>query len=202
MQSLRHPAKAASTVLIAFVVAAACSNNRTGQYPDSAAGEVAVANPSVSQPTAGQPTARADDLDDKVEDAIDADATLRPFRLDVEDDDNKIVIEGAVRSAEQKTLAEQIATRTAPGLTVENRINVSADAPMRETRDLDDMEDRVEDALEADSALAQFDLDADDKDGGIVIEGTVSTADQKTRAEEVAKRTAPGATIVNRVRVQ
>ncbi len=186
----------ASAVAVAFLLAA-CSSNRSGQVYDSAAGEVATPGAAVSQ---ARPD--ADDLDDRVEDALDADSTLRAFRLDVEDDDNKIVLEGAVRTAEQKTLAEQIATRTAAGLTIDNRITVSADAAMRESRDLDDMEDRVEDALEADSVLATFDLDADDKDGGIVIEGTVRTAEQKTRAEDVAKRTAPGATIVNRVRVQ
>ena len=178
-----------SAVLIAFVLATACSSNRTGQDVDTATGAVAT-------------QVSADDLDDRVEDALDADSSLRQFRLDVDDDDNRIVLEGAVRSDEQKTLAEQIAVRTAAGLTIENRITVSANAPIREGRSLDDVEDRVEDALEADSVLAMFDLDVDDANNGLTIDGRVRSEDQKTRAEEVAKRTAPGVSILNRVRVQ
>jgi osmotically-inducible protein OsmY len=73
---------------------------------------------------------------------------------------------------------------------------------MREARSLDDIEDRVEDALEADSVLAQFDLDVDDANNGLTIDGRVRSENQKARAEDVAKRTAPGVTVVNRVRVQ
>ena len=188
MYGLPRHATTASAVLISFLLAA-CSSNRNGQVIDTATGTVAT-------------QMSADDLDDRVEDALDADSSLRQFRLDVDDDDNKIVLEGAVRSEEQKTMAEQIATRTASGLTIENRITVSPDAPMREARGLDDIEDRVEDALEADSVLAEFDLDVDDANNGLTIDGRVRSEDQKTRAEDVAKRTAPGVTIVNRVRVQ
>jgi osmotically-inducible protein OsmY len=191
MYSCHRGVTTASAVLATLFLATACSNNRTGQVVDTATGTVVP-----------QTQVSADDLDDRVEDALDADSTLRPFRLDVDDDDNKIVVEGAVRSDEQKTLAEQIAGAAAAGLTIENRITVSADAPMRETRSLDDVEDRVEDALEADSALASFDLDVDDQHNGLTIDGTVRTADQKARAEDIAKRTAPGVTVVNRVRVQ
>lgn len=193
MHSIRRGAAAASAVIVAFALIA-CSSNRTGQV-DSAAGDVAAPGAAVQTPS-------ADDLDDRVEDALDADSTLRAFRLDVDDDDNKLVLEGAVRTPEQKTLAEQIAGRTATGLTIDNRITVSAEAPMRQSRTLDDVEDQVEDALEADSVLRGFDLDADDTSGGITIDGAVRSADQKARAEEIAKRTAPNVTITNRIRVQ
>lgn len=194
MYQIHRGVAAASAVLVAFVLTA-CSSNRTGQVYDSAAGEVATPSATAQQPS-------ADDLDDRVEDALDADATLRPFRLDVDDDNNRLVLEGAVRTEEQKTLAEQIATRTASGLTIENKITVSADAPMRENRSLDDIEDQIEDALDADSVLREFNLDVDDTRGGITIDGTVRSADQKTRAEDIAKRTAPNVTITNRIRVQ
>ena len=190
MHSIRRGAAAASAVIVAFALTA-CSGNRADEVVDSAAGTVAAVQ-----------TPSADDLDDRVEDALDADSTLRAFRLDVDNDDNKLVLEGAVRTAEQKTLAEQIAGTTATGLTIENRITVSADAPMRESRTLDDVEDQVESALEADSVLKDFDLDADDTSGGITIDGAVRAADQKARAEDIAKRTAPNVTITNRIRVQ
>ncbi|HEX6048436.1 MAG TPA: BON domain-containing protein [Gemmatimonadaceae bacterium] len=189
MNGIPRRATTASAVLLSFLLAACSNNDQTGQVIDTATGTVGT-------------QVSADDLDDRVEDALDADSSLRQFRLDVDDDDNTLVLEGAVRTEEQKTLAQQIATTTASGLTIDNRITVSPDAPMREARGLDDIEDRVEDALEADSVLTRFDLDVDDANNRLTIDGRVGSEDQKTRAEDVAKRTAPGVTIVNRVRVQ
>ena len=65
----------------------------------------------------------------------------------------------------------------------------------------DEADDRVEDALRADSGLAAFGLDADDERGRVVLEGTVATEAQKARAAEVAASTAPGVTVDNQVRV-
>jgi osmotically-inducible protein OsmY len=111
------------------------------------------------------------------------------------------MLEGTVRTAEQKTLAEQVARRVSTQGTLDNRIQVSATARMREGEP-DDAEDRVEDALKADAALAGLNLDVDDRSGGLVIKGTVRTADQKTAAEQVARRVAPNARIDNQLRVQ
>ena len=96
MVSSHRQALTASAVIAAFFLTAACSGNRANQVVDTATGTVAT---QTAQPS-------ADDLDDRVEDALDADSTLRQFRLAVDDDDNKIVLEGAVRSEEQKTLAQ------------------------------------------------------------------------------------------------
>jgi osmotically-inducible protein OsmY len=68
--------------------------------------------------------------------------------------------------------------------------------------DADRAEDLVEDALEADSTLRAFDLDADDENGRVVLTGAVRTAAQRQRAEDVAKRVAPGITLDNRIRVE
>lgn len=70
------------------------------------------------------PTLSADDAAERVEDALENDATLRPFDLDADDEGNAIAIEGTVRDDAQRALAEDIAKRTAPGFTIINRINV------------------------------------------------------------------------------
>ena len=63
-----------------------------------------------------------DDIADRVEEALDSDATLKPFDLDAEDRDNSIVLTGRVQTAEQKALAEQIARQTAPNISINNQI--------------------------------------------------------------------------------
>jgi osmotically-inducible protein OsmY len=146
----------------------------------------------------------SDAAEDRVEVALEADSALRPYGLDADDDDGKIVLKGKVRTAEHKALAEQLAAGAAGGIALDSRIQVSADAAPAgaQPTDLDDVEDRVEDALEADSVLNAFDLEADEDDGRIALEGTVKTADQKARAEQVAARMAPNVTIINRVKVE
>lgn len=180
--------------LLLALAGSACSSSESSRTTDSASGDVGAAG----TPTQ---TASIDDLDDRVEDALDADSSLRPFDLDVEEEGGRLALEGTVRTAEQKALAEQVARRAAPEGTLDNRIQVSASARMREGAP-DDVEDRVEDALKADAALAGLNLDVDDRSGGLVLKGTVRTAEQKTAAEAVARRVAPNVRIDNQLRVQ
>ncbi|MBD1874461.1 BON domain-containing protein [Nodosilinea sp. FACHB-131] len=76
------------------------------------------------------------------------------------------------------------------------------DAPGNQTLDISDAADQIEDALDSDETLRPFDLDAEDEDNTIVIEGTVDDATQVTLAEDVARQTAPDFTLVNRVEVK
>lgn len=78
----------------------------------------------------------------------------------------------------------------------------SSDTQIAQTISAADAADRVENALENDSTLKPFDLDADDEGDAIVIGGTVGNAAQKALAEDIAKRTAPGFTIINRINVR
>ena len=180
----------------AFVVAgaAACGGDDQVLTDTSAAGGA------LGAPAA---TAQADEAEDRIEKALDADTALRGFGLDADDDDNRIVLKGRVRTEELKTLAAQVATREGGGLQIDNRIRV--DASLRggaQPVDVDEVEERVEDALEADSTLKAYDLEADEENGQIVLEGTVRSAAHQTLAEQVARRTAGTVTVVNRVRVQ
>jgi osmotically-inducible protein OsmY len=65
-----------------------------------------------------------DALEEQVENALEDDATLRPFDLEVDEDDGQIVITGNVQTAAHKTLADEIAKRLAGTVTVVNRIRV------------------------------------------------------------------------------
>ena len=77
-----------------------------------------------------------------------------------------------------------------------------ADSPEENRRER--YADRVEDALERDGVLARFDLDADskgDRTGYIKLKGRVRSTTQRSRAEAIARRIAPGYRIVNNIRL-
>src|SRR5688572_26746077 len=178
------------------LVACSSGNEASSDSPAPAAGVDSAAG------TTMQPAATADDRDDVVERALDADAGLQAFALDADDDDGRIVLKGRVQTAAQRDLAGQVAAREAAGITVDNRIRV--DAAVRTGArpvDVDDIEDQVEDALEADSTLRALNLDVDEEDGQLVLEGTATSA-QRAAAEAHAKRLAGTVTVVNRIKVQ
>ena len=151
-----------------------------------------------------QPAATAEARDDVVERALDADAGLQAYGLDADDDDGRIVLKGRVRTAAERDLAGRVATREAAGVTVDNRIRVDASVAAAASRpvDVDDIEEQVEDALEADSTMHALDLDVDEENGQLVVEGKVKTAAQRTLAEGLVKRIAGTVPVVNRVKVE
>ena len=181
----------------------ACSSGKEATSDSAAAAAAATGVADSAAGTTMPPAATADARDDVVERALDADSALQGFALDADDDDGRIVLKGRVRTAAQKDLAAQIATREAAGVTVDNRIRVDAAAGGSGARpvDVDDIEDQVDDALEADSTLRALDLDVDEEDGKLVLEGK-ATAAQRTAAEAIAKRLAGTVTVVNRIRVE
>jgi osmotically-inducible protein OsmY len=181
------------------LVLVACSS---GREPSADSAAAAAGVPDSAAGTTMQPAATADDRDDVVERALDADAGLQAFALDADDDDGRIVLKGRVQSAAQRDLAGQIAAREAAGVTVDNRIRVDAAAGSgARPVDVDDIEDQVEDALEADTTLRALNLDVDEENGQLVLEGTATTA-QRAAAEALAKRLAGTVTVVNRIKAQ
>ena len=182
------------------LVLVACSGAKDATT-DSMAAAAGVTDSAAGMTT---PAATADARDDVVERALDADAGLQAYGLDADDDDGRIVLKGRVRTAAERDLAGQIATREAAGVTVDNRIRVDAAVAGSAARpvDVDDVEERVEDALEADSTMRAFDLDVDEENGQLVLEGKVPTAAQRTLAEGLVKRIAGTVTVVNRIKVE
>jgi osmotically-inducible protein OsmY len=77
--------------------------------------------------------------------------------------------------------------------------NVPATNTTAPTISADDAADRVDDALDDNSTLRVFDLDADDENSVIVLKGQVQNQSQKDLAQTIATQAAPGISIVNRI---
>lgn len=72
--------------------------------------------------TAG--TMMADEADDAIERAFEADAELARFDLDASDDTGRVRLTGTVDTDAQRTEAGALAERTAPGVPIDNQITV------------------------------------------------------------------------------
>lgn len=180
-----------TVVLGSAVLFAACGDR--AETIDDTTGALATQTP----PT----NVEADDLDDRVEVALSTDSVLRRYGLDADDDDNRIVLTGAVRTGEERAAAAVLASGLAQGLTVENRIEVDADVQgSDDITDVDELEDQIEDAFEADATLNALDIDVGEDDGRIVLSGRVPAA-AKTAAESLARGMAGTVEVVSRITV-
>jgi len=117
MKPLNLGTQSVSLCMIAFIGLVGCNQ------PNSIQANASTLDTQSSYTQIAQ-TISADDAADRVENALENDSTLKPFDLDADDEGDAIVIEGTVRNAAQKALAEDIAKRTAPDFTIINRINV------------------------------------------------------------------------------
>jgi hypothetical protein len=105
-------------------------------------------------------------------------------------------------------LPQYFTSTSAPTTATENTTAPTASAPATTTvqtpqnEDIDDIADRVEEALDSDATLKQFDLDADDQDNSIVLTGRVQTAEQKALAEQIARQNAPNISLNNQIVLQ
>ena len=101
-----------------------------------------------------------------------------------------------------------VPSTSAPTTVTGNTTAPTASAPATTTaqtpqnQDIDDIADRVEEALDSDGTLKQFNLDADDQDNSIVLTGRVQTAEQKALAEQIARQTAPNISLNNQIVIQ
>lgn len=76
-------------------------------------------------PTTSRDTERmAKDAAERIEDMYENHGTLKPFDLDAEEEDNRVVLKGKVDTTEHKTMAEELARQNAAGLTVVSQIVV------------------------------------------------------------------------------
>ncbi len=131
MQLLKLLVQGISVSTVAILGLGACTPPNTSQttVPSTSAPTTTTENttaPSTSAPattTAQTPqNQQIDDIADRVEEALDSDATLKAFDLDADDRDNSIVLTGRVQTSEQKSLAEQIARQTAANVSINNEI--------------------------------------------------------------------------------
>ncbi len=131
MQLLKLLVQGISVSTVAILGLGACTPPNTSQttVPSTSAPTTTTENttaPSTSAPattTAQTPqNQQIDDIADRVEEALDSDATLKAFDLDADDRDNSIVLTGRVQTSEQKSLAEQIARQVAANVSINNEI--------------------------------------------------------------------------------
>jgi hypothetical protein len=131
MQLLKLFVQGISVSTVAILGLGACTPPNTPQTTVPSTSAPTTATENTTAPTASAPattTAQApqnqdiDDIADRVEEALDSDATLKAFDLDADDRDNSIVLTGRVQTAEQKALAEQIARQSAPNISLNNQI--------------------------------------------------------------------------------
>jgi osmotically-inducible protein OsmY len=176
----------------AVAALAACGgDDRTTVDTTTAAGATTAVTPT--------PAPDADAVDDRVERALEADSLLRRYGLDADDDDNRVVLKGTVRTDAEKAHAQSVASGLAAGAAIDNRIKVDANARGWDAVvDVDDLEDQIEDAIEADSTFRGHDIDVDEDNGKIVLEGRVPAA-VKTAAEALARRMAGTVQVVSRI---
>jgi osmotically-inducible protein OsmY len=114
-------------LVIEGVVATDAQKSRAARIAAEVASGVAVDNQvRVDAAASSRSTASdaADEAENKVEDALDADAALGTFDLDVDDENGQLVLKGTVQTAAQRAQAEDIAKRVAPGIRIDNRIKV------------------------------------------------------------------------------
>ena len=120
-----------------------------------------------------------------------------------------VAILGLGACTSPNTSQTTVPSTSAPTTATENTTAPTASAPATTTaqqtpqnQDIDDIADRVEEALDSDATLKQFDLDADDRDNSIVLTGRVQTAEQKALAEQIARQTAPNISLNNQIVLQ
>jgi osmotically-inducible protein OsmY len=186
-----------TTATALLLVLAGCGrDDREAGAPGAGIGDT-----SAAAADAGATPMDPDQAEDRIEEALRADSGLAAFRLDADDENGGIELEGGVATDAQKTRAAEIAASMAPGLAVDNQIRVDASA-RREAADdaADEAEERVEDAFDADAAFD--DLDVDDEDGRLVLEGKVPSAAERTRAEGMAKGAAGSVRLESRIEVE
>ena len=113
------------------------------------------------------------------------------------------LLKGRVQSAAQRDLAGQIATREAAGITVDNQHPRGRRGRLRQRGPSTSTTSRIRwrMRIEADGTLRALDLDVDEEDGQIILEGK-ATAAQRAAAEALAKRFAGTVIVVNRIKVQ
>lgn len=186
--------------LLAALLTVGCTVDDDRAADTTAMGDTAAMGDTLAGTQPAAPLAEG--ADDRAETALSTDTTLRRYGLDVDEDDNRLVIKGKVRTEAERSRAEEVARGLAGGAAIENRVEVDPNAEVNDNPvDVDDLEDQIEDAFEADTMFRGLDLDVDESNGQIVLGGRASAA-QRSAAEELAKRLAGTVQVMNRITTQ
>jgi hyperosmotically inducible protein len=133
------------------------------------------------------------------------DDTVKAYKIDVDTKDGVVMLSGTVDTAEARTRAVELARTTKGVSRVEDRLAV-APPPVATSGLTEPLTDAaitatVKTALLADPLSAGLKIDVDTAGGVVTMSGTVATAVEKTRAEEVAKASPGVNSVVNDLKV-
>ena len=160
------------------------------------------------------PTLTNDELDRQVTARINSDSALAAYNLDVDADASKnaVTLSGSVPTQALRTKAVDAARAVRTGLVITNKIDVKPDmvelkdynedmareARERASKSNDSIGDSLDDAwihtkirakLLGEGEFPGGSINVDVKDNVVTLRGSVSTAADKTKAEQIAKAT-------------
>jgi hyperosmotically inducible protein len=149
---------------------------------------------------------RVDDavITTQVKAKLTADTAADLVRVDVDTKDGTVYLNGSVPTAEHKARAEELAKGTGGVQTVVNNLAVQPAAGRTVGETVDDavITAQVKAKLSADSAANLVRVNVDTTNGTVYLNGSVPTAEHKSRAEEMARATRGVQTVVNNLSVQ
>ena len=173
-----------------------------------------------------RPTVTSSDLQKQVQAKLDSDPQLRDAKLSVsaDADHNLVTLSGKVDSEALRTMAIQMAKAVRPGLTVEDKIDVTPRQAARSEYTPEQARQEVERAksnnetvgssiddawihakivakLLTDSKTPERKINVDVNKNVVILRGTVDTPEQKQEAERIARETDGVKQVNNQLRV-
>ena len=146
--------------------------------------------------------------EDRIEDAavtamvktrLAADPEVNPFEIDVDTWDGVVTLRGLVGDAEARTEAEELARETDGVVRVVNELELGGKTA-GEGVDDQVIIGRINAALLA-GEINPVDIDVDAIKGQVILSGTVDDEQERSRAEEIARRTEGVQSVDNRLEV-
>ena len=130
-----------------------------------------------------------------------ADDTVKAYKIDVDTKDHIVTLAGTVDTAEAKSHAVEVVRNTKGVTSVVDQLTV-APPPVATSGMLEPMTDAaittaVKTKLLADPFVSGLKIDVDTNKATVTLTGTVSTDDEKARAENVTKETTGVSAVVN-----
>jgi hyperosmotically inducible periplasmic protein len=134
-----------------------------------------------------------------------ADDTVKAYKIDVDTKDGVVTLGGTVDTAEAKTRAVEVARNTKGVASVVDQLSVApaAVATSGITEPLTDgaITVSVKTAFLADPQVGGLKIDVDTANAVVTMTGTVSTSEEKARAEDIAKNSKGVSSVVNNLKV-
>ncbi len=139
----------------------------------------------------------------KVEAKLAGDPQVSGFNVDVDTMDGVVTLRGEVESATAKAEAEKLARDTEGVRGVRNELSVVEETAGAGERLSDGwITAKIKAALAADAGLNPFNIDVDTTDGVVTLSGVVANAENRAKAEEVARGIEGVVRVENELRVE